>query len=128
MKKMFITLAAVLILSLPMAAYAVNSNQTTGGQLRGFCGYGSSTANLTDKQKADLNEAFSKMISLKKETVSKMVLDGLITKEQGDLELKRIDDIVKYHNENGTGYGYGMMGGKGYGKGLGGGCRMMGGY
>lgn len=136
MKKIFLVLLVVIAVTIPIAAFAATSDSSVAANIRSFCGIGINTSNLTDKQKADLDESFNKMIELRKETINKMVQDGLITKEQGDIELKRLEDMVKYHNENGYGYGPGMMGsqmmnGYGYGNGMMGGYggnRMMRGY
>lgn len=121
MKKIFLILAVVIIIAVPVTAFAATSDSPAAVTIRNFCGIGINTTNLTDKQKADLNESYNKMIELRKETINKMVLDGLLTREQGDLELKRLDDMVKYHNENGSVYGPGMMGSQmmnGYGRGM----------
>lgn len=44
----------------------------------------------------------------KKAAVDKMVTDGAITKEQGDAAKKRIDDMIKYRQENGFNGGCGF--------------------
>lgn len=123
MRKLFFVLAVVIIVAIPIAAFAATSDSQAAANIRGFCGIGVNTSNLTDKQKADLDESFNKMIELRKETINKMVQDGLLTKEQGDLQLKQLEDMVKYHQENGSGYGFGMMGsrmmaGDGSGRGM----------
>ena len=48
-------------------------------------------------------------MDLREESINKMVDNGTITKEQGDAALKRIDDMVKCGQENGTAAG--CMGG-----------------
>lgn len=121
MKKVFLILAVVIAVTVPVAAFAATSDSPAAAGIRSFCGIGINTSNLTDKQKADIDESYNKMIELRKETINKMVKDGLLTKEQGNLELKRLDDMVKYHNENGSVYGPGMMGSQmmnGYGRGM----------
>jgi hypothetical protein len=131
MKKVFLILAAVISLSVPMGVFAATSDSGAVTSLNGFCAFGINAANLTEQQKADLDEAFEKMIEVRKETINKMVQDGLLTKEQGDLALERLDERVEYHNENGYGYGMGMMGAYGYGRGMRGnynGNSMMRGY
>ena len=134
MKKTILLLAVAIAVTIPIAAFAATSDSPVAANIRNFCGIGINTSNLTDNQKADLDESYKKNIELRKETINKMVQDGLLTKEQGDLELKSLEDMVKYHTENG--YGSGMMGsqmmnGYGYGKGMmggNGGNRMMRGY
>ena len=121
MKKTILILAVVIAVSVPIVAFAATSDSSAAVSMRSFCGVSTNTSNLTDKQKADLDESFNKMVDLRKETINKMVEDGLLTKEQGVLELERLEDMIKYHSENGYGYGKGMMGGNG-------GNRMMRGY
>jgi hypothetical protein len=118
MKKIFFVLAVVIAVSIPVAVFAATSDSKTAANIRGFCGIGINTSNLTEQQKTDLDDSFNKMIELRKETINKMVQDGLLTKEQGDSELKKLDEMIKYHNENGYSYGSGMMGGCGSGRGM----------
>jgi hypothetical protein len=65
----------------------------------GFYGFGVSgkfridTSKLTDAQKADLTEASKKMADLQKELVNKMVDFSLLTKDQGDAVIKKIDAV-----------------------------------
>lgn len=127
MKKIIITLSLILALALPVVAYGLTSDSQPAQNFRSFCGIGVDASNLTEQQKSDLKESFDKMIELRKEAVKKAVDNGSITKEQGGLALKRIDEMVKYHNENGTGIGPGMMGGGGRGYGMMRGNGMMGG-
>ena len=110
MKKILIILAVILALALPIAAFGLTSDSQPAKNIRSFCGICVDASKLTELQKADLSESFNKMIELRKETINKMVENGSITKEQGALELKRIDDMVKYHNENGSSFGSDMMG------------------
>lgn len=73
----------------------------------GFGGFGFlgikriDTSKLTDQQKADLTDFRQKMTDLQKELINKMVANGLMTKEQGDAAVKKIDDMLKYSKENG---------------------------
>lgn len=132
MKKVFLILAVVIAVAVPVAAFAATSDSPAAVGIRSICGIGINTTNLTDEQKTDLDEFYNKMFELRKETINKMVQNGLLTKEQGDLELERLNDMIKYHNENG-GYGRGMMGSRrmnGYGRGMknGYGRGMMGSY
>lgn len=117
-KKLLIAVVLVVVLSLPTAAFAATSDTPTAQAIRGFCGIDTST--LTDQQKADLNNQYQKMIDLRKETINEMVADSAITEAQGDAAIKRIDDMVKYRQENGFSGGMG--------RGFGGGCGMRGGY
>ncbi|NLI91773.1 MAG: YckD family protein [Peptococcaceae bacterium] len=116
-KKLFIVIGMVVALLIPTAAFAATSDTPAAQTIRGFCGI--DTSNLTDQQKADLNTQFQKMVDLRKETINKMVADGAITKAQGDAAIQRMDDMVKYRQENGFtgrmgrgfGGGFGMRGG-----------------
>lgn len=127
MKKTIIILSLILALALPVVAYGLTSDSQPAKDFRSFCGIGVDQSKLTEQQKTDLKDSFYKMIELRKETINKMVANGSITKEQGDLALKGIDDMVKYHNENGTGFGPGMMGAGGRGAGMMRGNGMLGG-
>lgn len=132
MKKILLVLVAIIVLLVPVGVYAATSDSSVAQNVRGFCGLGADTSNLTEKQKADLDESFDKMIEVRKESINKMVQDGLITKEQGDLALERLNQMVEFHKENGYSNGAGMMGGFGRGSGMmggyGSGRGMMGGY
>ena len=132
MKKIFIILAALLILSMPVGVFAATSDSSAAASIRGFCGAGIALLNLTEQQKTDLDESFDKMMEVRKESINKMAQNGLMTKEQEDLALKRLDQMKEFHEENGYGYGMGMMGGNGRGRGMmesnGYGRGMMGSY
>lgn len=136
MKKVLIVLAVVLSITIPATAFAVTSKSSVALNFRSLCGFGVNSANLTEQQKADLTDAMSKMIALKKDIINKMIQNGTLTKEQGAQMLQQIDAMVKYHTENGFSggmmngnFGNGMMNGNdGYGmmNGYGGGMGMMG--
>jgi len=49
--------------------------------------------NLTDAQKKIMEDQHIKMITLQKETIALMILNGIITKEQGDLKIAEIDKM-----------------------------------
>lgn len=120
MKRILIVIGIVLALAIPLTAFAATSDSPAAESIRGFCGI--DTSKLTDQQKADLNDQFKKMADLRKESINKMVANGTLTKEQGDAALKRIDDMIKYHEENGFTGGFGMGKGFGGGRGMGRGC------
>ncbi len=89
-------------------------------------------AGISDTQKKEISDLYSKIGELRKEIVQKYVDAGEITKEQGTALKENIDRATEYQEENsgnaGPGLGcggYGMMGGYGMGAGYGG---MMGGY
>lgn len=52
------------------------------------------TSKLTDEQKKDLTESSQKMAALQKELIGKMVANGLMTKEQGDAVIKKVDEAA----------------------------------
>ena len=119
MKKLFLVLSLVLAISVPLGVFAATSDTPAAQTFRGWCGIDFST--LTDQQKADLNDSFNKMMDLRKESINKMVENGAITKEQGDAAIKRIDDMIKYRQDNGFVGGFGGFGGRGRGTGFRGG-------
>lgn len=71
------------------------------GNFEPFQMKGLDTSKLTDQQKADLKDTYSKMIELQKEAVNKMIANGSITKEQGDTVIKKIDEMAKSLDANG---------------------------
>lgn len=110
MRKALLIIAIVVLALVPFAAYMLIVNTparvavstdtqtaTTAGQ------------ELTEQQQADLKTAFQKMVDLKKETINTLVQDGLMTKEQGDRALERLDQMVAYYAENGFAYGNGAI-------------------
>lgn len=111
MKKVFLVLTAVLVLTIPIGVFAATSNSDVATNLRGLCGFGIDSANLTQEQKENLDAACSEITQIKKDSVNQMVQDGQITQEQGNQALERLDEMTAYHEENG--YGTGMMNGTG---------------
>ncbi len=72
------------------------------------------TSKLTDQQKTDIVNIYKKMAAQQKDDVSKMVSNGLLTKDQGDNATKKIDEMLKDIQDNGFSKGMGMiMGGFG---------------
>jgi hypothetical protein len=111
LKKVFFVLTAATVLTAPISVFAATSDSNVVTGYRGYCNLGIAS-NLTDEQKADWEAACNQIMEIRKESINKMVQDGLITQEQGELELNRLDDMIKYHEE--YGYGTGMMNGSGY--------------
>ncbi len=74
---------------------------------------------LTGQQKADLTDSFKKAADLHKEYVNKAVASGMLTKEQGDAALKRIDEASANLQADGMYRGFGMFMGGFYGIGPG---------
>lgn len=74
--------------------------------------YAPKVSELTEQQEKDLIDYFNKMADLKKELVNKMVTYSLITKEQGDNCIQKIDEVQKDINENGLPDNLGWSNGK----------------
>lgn len=70
---------------------------------------------LTDEQKADVDQIEQQMLELRKSLVQKQVEYGIITEEQAQLALDRMELGFKYrHTQPADGqapFGYGRMGG-----------------
>ncbi|MBA4347992.1 MAG: hypothetical protein C0413_03980 [Clostridiales bacterium] len=105
-RKALLIIAIVILVLTPVAAYAIMTYSPARNDV-GLPGY---RRELTQQQEADLQESFQQMIDLKKETINKMVQDGLLTEEQGQQALEQLDDMAAYHAENGYAAGFGMMG------------------
>lgn len=110
MKKILIISVILLAIAVPFTAFAAASDAPTAQSLRGFWGIDSSK--LTDQHKADLINAFKKLMETKKEIIKDLIESGSLTKEQGDVYIQRIDDMIKYREENGFFGGFGL--GRGY--------------
>jgi len=106
-RKALLIIAIVILVLTPIAAYAIMAYSPA----RSNVGYTYSRQELTQQQEADLQESYQQMIDLRKETINKMVQDGLLTEEQGQQALEQLDEMADYHAENGYAFGYGMMGG-----------------
>lgn len=107
MRKALLILAIALLVLAPVGAYALIANSPA----RGVAEVAAEQQELTPEQQADLAESYQQMIDLRKESIDKLVADGLLTAEQGQLEKDRLDAMAQYHAENGYVYGYGAMGG-----------------
>ncbi len=106
MRKALLIIAIVILVLTPFAAYTLATYSPARADVR-YSGY---QQELTQQQEADLQESYQQMIDLRKETVTKMVQDGLLTQEEGQQALEQLDEMAAYHAENGYAYGYGMMG------------------
>lgn len=92
---------------------------------------------LTEEQKAELENIYDQMWELRKQLLSKQVELGLIPEQEADLVTKQLDFMKEYYPQYGLEYGSfcpgGMMGafgpgGMGMMGGPGGHHSMMGGY
>lgn len=106
MRKALMIIAIVILVLTPVAAYALATYSPARADVR-YSGY---QQELTQQQEADLQESYQQMIDLRKETINKMVQDGLLTQEEGQSALAQLDEMAAYHAENGYTFGYGMMG------------------
>jgi hypothetical protein len=106
-RKALLIIAIVILVLTPVAAYAIVAYSPT----RSDAAFPGTRQELTQQQEADLQASFQQMIDLRKETINKMVADGLLTEEQGQQALAQLDAMTAYHAENGYAFGYGRMGG-----------------
>jgi len=111
MRKALLIIAIVVLVLVPIAAYALVVNTPVRADVRAYYNGSADRQELTQQQQTDLQESHQKMIDLRKETINKMVQDGLLTAEQAQQELQQLDQMAAYHAENGGNYGYGMMNG-----------------
>ena len=105
MKKALLIIAIVILVLTPVAAYAIVAYSPARSDAA-FPGY---RQELTQQQEADLQASFQQMIDLRRETINKMVSDGLLTEEQGQQALAQLDDMAVFHSENGYAFGFGRM-------------------
>ncbi len=107
MRKTLLIIAIAILVFTPVIAYVIVANsparvKTVLPEYR---------QELTQQLQMDLQESFQKMIDLRKESINKMVADGLLSEERGQQALAQLDAMAAYHAENGYAFGYGMMGG-----------------
>ncbi len=78
------------------------------------------------ESKVDTPNWFKEMITWKKEQINEAVKEGNITKEEAQVYTQRIENMEKYHEENGfdfpNGCRMGQNNGNGLGRGAGSGC------
>lgn len=127
MRKALLIIAIVILALTPVAAYAI----MTYSPARSEQGFRDERQELTQQQQADLQESHQKMIELRKETITKMVQNGLLTTEEGQKALEQLDNMAADRAANGYAFGSGRMSGcrGGFGAGNGNyGRGMMRGY
>ena len=125
MKRLLAILTLVLAVAYPLASFATTSNAPVAQAIRGFCGI--DTTNLNSQQKDDLLASFKDVMAARKAAIQKMVENGTITKEDGAAATDRIDQMIKYREQNGFNGNCGIGPGAGRGNcgvagGAGGGC------
>jgi hypothetical protein len=113
--KILIAISIIAVMLVPFSVFAATSNTPAAKSIRGF--FGLDTSKMTDKQKADVKDYTQKMADLQKDFVNKMVENGALTKEQGESEIKKIEENLASGNTNGLfpyfGKGKGNRGGRG---------------
>lgn len=114
-KKLLIIIAVLFVLTVPFTVFAATSDSAAAKQIRGFFGFDYSK--LNDAQKSVVSDYSKKMADLQKEFINKMVENGAMTKEQGDLEIARIDENLKNGGNAGLMPGFGMGNGQRGGRG-----------
>jgi hypothetical protein len=68
----------------------------------GFFGmHGVDTSKLTAAQKAVFTDFSKKMAELQKESINKMVSNGLLTKAQGESAIEKMEDMKKFQQDHG---------------------------
>lgn len=92
-KKILIVLSVALALIVPVTVFAAASDAPAAKAIRGF--FGIDMSKLTDKQKSDVEDYVNRMAQLQKEFIDKMVENGALSREQGDIEKQRIDESLK---------------------------------
>ena len=106
MRKALLVIAIVILVLTPIAAYAL----ARYSPVRTNVGFSTNQQELTQQQEADLQESYQQMIDLRKESINKQVQDGLLTQEEGQQALERLDEMAAYHAANGYTFGYGSLG------------------
>jgi hypothetical protein len=110
-KKILISLVVTTALVVPFSVFAATSDTTAAKNIRSF--FRIDTSKLNDQQKTDVKAYSQKATDLQKEFINKMVSNGSITKEQGDAQIKAIDDRISKGEQNGFLPGLGKEMGKG---------------
>ncbi len=109
-KTLVVLTAIVAAVVIPFSVFAAASDSSSGKKEK------AAPVELTEQQKADMEEFSAKLADLQKEYIAKMVSNGSITQEQADKAIEKIDEML----ESGKSFGLpGItgMGGEGFGKG-----------
>jgi hypothetical protein len=109
MRKALLIIAIVVLALVPVAAFALIATTPARTAAAAADKAPAVKQELTEQQRADLEESFQKMIELRKETINTMVQNGLMTEEQGKLALERLDQMAERIAENGYANSYGLM-------------------
>lgn len=109
MRKTLLIIAIVVLALVPFAAFALIATTPARTAVRSVDEVPAVRQELTEQQQADLEESFQEMIELRKETINKMVQNGLMTEEEGKLAIERLDQLTERIAENGYANSYGLM-------------------
>ena len=122
MKKLLFALAALVVMAVPAGVFAAEQTTPPTIDRAAVCPAYGWNQELTDEQRAALQESYESRQEVRKEAINNMVKSGQITQEQADLALERAEQRQQLRQENGCGLGdgTGMMngGGRGYGRGM----------
>jgi hypothetical protein len=128
MKKILIVLGVLLVLAVPLAAFAVTSDFRANRVIRYFWKFDPDM--LTNEQKNTLSNEWLKVMNLKKEIIKQLEAKGSLTPEQGAVAIDRINDMIEYGYSSewdDSRYNHGGWGSwGGYGRGGWSGCPMGG--
>jgi hypothetical protein len=94
MKKILIVFGILLALSLPLVAFAANSDFRANRVIRYFWNFDPDM--LTHEQKNTLSNEWLKVMKLKKGIIKQLVTKGSLTPEQGAAAIDHIDDLIEY--------------------------------
>jgi hypothetical protein len=106
MRKALMIIAIAVLVLVPVTAVALYTHSSAPAADRAYYRAEAVRPELTEQQQADLEASFNDMIAVRKESINTMLADGLITEEQAQIALERLDEMVAYHTENGVWYGY----------------------
>lgn len=128
MKKLLFAVAALVVMAVPAGVFATEQTTAPAFDRAVVCPAYGWDQELTDEQRATLQESYESRQEVRKEAINNMVKNGQITQEEADQALERSEQRQQLRLENGCGLGdgTGMMNGEG--KGFGRGMMNGGGY
>lgn len=122
MKKLLFALAALVVMAVPAGVFAAEQTTPPTIDRAAVCPAYGWNQELTDEQRAALQESYESRQEVRKEIIGNLVTDGQITQEEADQALERSEQRQQLRLENGCGLGdgTGMMNGegKGFGRGM----------
>lgn len=111
-RTLLIVLAAVLLLA-AAAVFAFGFRSARTADMRVYRGYDANAPALTQQQETGLDDSCDEMLEFRKETILTMMEDGLMSEEQGQLALERLDAMDALHDADDESYYYGGGCGRG---------------